>query len=93
VNVDDPVASAEGSVRPKDVVQRRRDMSYVVGMLVGQDEAGGWGDGSWLVAVDAFELGGPFPTFVGEVEAPGADVLRCPAGDGLLEWQVVGGDG
>jgi hypothetical protein len=34
VNVDDPVSGAEGSVRSKDVLQRRCDVSDVVGMLV-----------------------------------------------------------
>jgi hypothetical protein len=77
----------------KDVIQRRRHVSPVVGMLVGQDKAGGRGDRSGFVAVDVFDLGGPFPTFVGEVEAPGADGLRCPAGDGLLDGHAVGGVG
>jgi hypothetical protein len=93
LHVDDPVAGAEGPVCSKDVIQRRRQLSPVVGMLVGQDKAGGRGDRSGFVAVDAFDLGGPFPTFVGEVEAPGADGLRCPAGDGLLDGHAVGGVG
>jgi hypothetical protein len=70
LDVDDAVAGAEGPVCSTDVVQRCRDVSQVVGMLVRQDQAGGRGDGARFVAVDAFDLGGPLPTFVGKVEAP-----------------------
>jgi hypothetical protein len=86
---DDSVAGAERLMGSADVVECRRDVFVVVGVLVRQHQAGCQGDCSGLLAVDLVHLGRPFPAFGVEVEAVSADPLRGAAAQCLREWRDV----
>ena len=78
---DDAVASAERFMSPADVVECRRDVFIVFGVLVRKHLRGRRISGSTgRIAVDLLDLGRPLPVFVGKVEAPPADPLGSAAG-------------
>ena len=74
-----------GSVGSADVVERRRDLFVVVGVLVRKHQRGCRRDCSGLVAVDLLDLGRPFLACVAEVETVPADPLRGAAPIAVLD--------
>lgn len=60
--VDDAVAAAECSAGGADRVQGVGDVGSVVGVLVGEKQFGGRGDGGGVVSVHAGDGVGPFPS-------------------------------
>ena len=72
--VDESVAAGERPAEVQEVVEKVLDVLAIVGMLMGEQQFGGGHDGTWLVAVHARDLVGPFPSLPHEPETEAAHV-------------------